>query len=168
MFHTNRPKLRIEFTPLDLIIEGLSISLLIYIWIHLFIVYGDLPNQIPSHFNSSGKPDAYSGKAFLLFLPLVATGLYVLMLVISKYPHLHNYMVNITEDNAAQQYRFSVTVLRIINFLCMLMFAYINYQILQGATTNEIDLGKGFLFTVIGGSIILPLGIFIYQKRINK
>ena len=167
MFHTNRPKLRIEFTPFDLIIECLSIGLLIYIWMHLFLAYSDLPSQVPSHFNGAGKPDAFSKKAFLFFLPVLTTGMYALLLVLSKYPHLHNYMVNITEDNARQQYRFSVTVLRVINFLCVLMFAYINYHILVGAASNESSLGTGFLFTVLGGSILLPVVIIIYQNKIK-
>jgi uncharacterized membrane protein len=168
MFHSDRPKLKIAFTPFDLLIEVLSLALLSYIWIHLFMVYGDLPETVPSHFNAEGKADSFSKKAFLFFIPLLTTGLYLLLFFLSKYPHLHNYTVNITEDNAAKQYRFSVTVLRIVNFLCVLMFAYINFQILLGAQTNQTHLGKGFIITVISASIVLPIAMLLYQKRLNK
>lgn len=168
MFHSNRPIHKVPFTPFDIIIECCSIGLLVYIWVHFAMVFGELPETVPSHFNSAGQPDSYSGKNFLFFLPILATGLYILMFVLTKYPHQHNYMVNITEENAPQQYRFSVTVLRVVNLLCTIMFAYINYQILLGAKTNETDLGMGFVITIIGASILLPIVILIYQKRMIK
>ena len=76
-------------------------------------------------------------------------------------------MVNITEENVLKQYRFSTRVLRVVNFLCALMFAYINYQIIIGAQNNSSQLGMGFLITVISLSIALPVFIFVYQKK-NK
>jgi len=77
-------------------------------------------------------------------------------------------MVNITEKNALKQYRFSTRILRVVNFLCTLLFAYISYRIILGAQNNASDLGEGFLFIVIGGSILLPIVILIYQQKLKK
>lgn len=167
MFTTNRPKIAVPLTPFDIIIECCSIALLIFIWAHLIMAYPNLPEVVPSHFNAAGEADGFSNKTFLFLLPSVITGIYILLLVLTRFPHLHNYMVNITEDNAPRQYRFGITVLRVVNFLCVLMFAYINYSILVGAQNSTSDLGNGFLFVVIGFSIVLPIGILIYQNRLK-
>ena len=149
MFTTNRPKISIPLTPFDIIIECCSIALLIFIWAHLIMAYPSLPEIVSSHFNAAGEADGFSNKTFLFLLPSVITGIYILLLVLTRFPHLHNYMVNITEDNVPRQYRFSITVLRVVNFLCVLMFAYINYSILVGAQNSASDLGNGFLFVVM-------------------
>jgi len=167
MIRTDRPKLKIPITPADILIECVSIGLIIYIWIHLFLVFGELPDRVPSHFNAAGEADGFSSKTFLFFLPALSTLMYIGLFWLTKFPHLHNYMVNITEENAFKQYRFGVTVLRIVNLLCVIMFAYINYHMLTGAGTSSADLGKGFLFVVIGVSILLPVVIIYYQNKIK-
>ena len=77
-------------------------------------------------------------------------------------------MVNITEENAFKQYQFSTRMLRIVNFLCVLLMAYISYKIIAGAKNESSSLGSGFLYVVIGGSLLLPIIIFVCQKRLNK
>lgn len=164
---TERPKLNVPIETIDIVIELASIALLLLMWGHLTVEYFDLPETIPSHFNAKGEPDNYSNKSFLWFLPLIATGIYIGLFILNRYPHLHNYMVNITEENALAQYRFSTRILRIVNFLCALMFAYINYQIIVGAKNNSSDLGMGFVIVVVGLSLALPIVILIYQQKMK-
>ncbi|MEN8886332.1 MAG: DUF1648 domain-containing protein [Winogradskyella sp.] len=163
-----RPKLKIPFKTVDICIEIASIMVLLLMWFHLILAFGNLPDTVPSHFNAAGQPDNYSGKGFLWFLPALGTLMYVGLFIINRYPHLHNYMVNITEENALIQYRFSTRVLRVVNFLCVLMFAYINYQIVIGAKNNTSSLGIGFLITIVVMSILLPVFIYLYQQKLKK
>ncbi|GGI57075.1 DUF1648 domain-containing protein [Winogradskyella haliclonae] len=163
----DRPKIKVPFETLDIVIELASIAILILMWCHVIIEYGNLPDSIPSHFNASGEPDGYSKKLFLWFLPSLATVMYLGMLALSRFPHLHNYTVNITKENALKQYRFSTRVLRIVNFLCTLLFAYISYKIIVGAQQNASSLGVGFPFIVVGACLLLVVVIIIYQKK-NK
>lgn len=165
---TERPKISVPFKTVDVVIELASIALLLLMWGHLIVEYFDLPDTIASHFNAKGEPDGYSNKIFLWALPAFATVMYVGLFILNRYPHLHNYMVNITEENALVQYRFSTRLLRIVNFLCCLLFAYINYKIIEGAKSHNTNLGLGFLITVITVSIILPVIALVYQKKLNK
>lgn len=167
MFYTNRPKIKVPFTTLDLCIELLSIALLVFMWAYLIMHFGELPDKVPSHYNAAGEADSYSGRGFVFFIPIIATGLYAFLLLLTRYPHLNNYMVNITEDNAYKQYRFSVYVLRVVNLLCVIMFLYINHHIIQGAINQHSELGKGFLITVFGMSIVIPIAIIFYQNRLK-
>ena len=77
-------------------------------------------------------------------------------------------MVNITKDNALKNYRFSTKIVRIVNTLSMTMFAYITYQIIESAKGKVLSMGSWFLPIVIGVSLILPIGIIIYFRKINR
>ncbi|MBO3116785.1 DUF1648 domain-containing protein [Winogradskyella sp. DF17] len=163
-----RPRISIPLTPPDIVVELASVAILILMLIHTIIEYPNLPDTIASHFNAKGEADGYSDKVFLWFIPCLSIGMYAGLFFLNKHPHLHNYMVNITEENALKQYSFSTKVLRVVNFLTVLMFGYINFKIIEGAQNGSSDLGMGFLITVIAGSIILPIFIVIYQRQLNK
>jgi len=165
---SERPKIKIPFQPIDVAIEAASIGFLLFMWLHLFLEFSSLPDSVPSHFNAKGEPDNYSHKSFLFFLPALSTVIYLSLFILNKYPHLHNYMVNITTKNAFKNYQFSSRVLRIVNFLCVLMFTYINYQIIVGAKENTSSLGMGFIITVLIASLLLPIILLIYQKKLNN
>lgn len=165
---SKRPRVKIPLENFDYIIELVSITLLVIMWTYTIIEYSNLPDTIPAHFNSKGVPDDYSGKIMVWLLPGLATVMYVGMLILTKYPHLHNYMVNITEENALKNYRFSIRVLRIVNFLCVVLFAYIVWKMIEGAKDNYSSLGTGFIVTVIGVSVVLPIVLIIYQRKLNK
>lgn len=164
----NRPKIKVPMTSFDYVIELISITLLVLMWYYVISQYFDLPDTIASHFNGKGEADGYGSKAMLWFLPGLSTVMYVGLLMLTKYPHLHNYMVNITEDNALKNYRFSVRVLRVVNFLCVLMFAYIVYKMIEGAKNNHSSLGIGFVSIVIAISVALPIVLIVWSKKINK
>ena len=165
---SERPKIKVPFESIDIAVELASITLLLLVWLYIIMEYPLLPKIIASHFNASGQPDGYGNKVFILFLPALSTAMYIGLFILNKYPHLHNYMVNITEANALKNYRFSTRVLRVVNFLTVLMFAYISYHIVVSAKGEVLSLGKFFLPLVIGISVLLPIGILIYQKKINK
>lgn len=77
-------------------------------------------------------------------------------------------MVNITEENAFKNYRLSTRVVRFTNLFLMLIFGIIVYSIVESAKGNNSDLARWILPLVIGISIILPIAILLYQKKINK
>ena len=164
----NRPKLKVSIEPFDYVIELMSITLLVLMWYYVIIEFAELPETIATHFNARGEADDYSSKMILWFLPVLSTVTYAGLLMFTRYPHLHNYMVNITEDNALKNYRFSIRVLRVVNFLCVLLFTYIVYKMIQGAKDNYASLGTAFIVIVIGISILLPIAIVVWNKRINK
>ena len=167
MFKTNRPKIKIELEPIDLAIEFLSITFLILMWVYFLTNYWDLPEIIPTHFNAKGEADSFGSKSNIWFLPILNTGIYILLLIICRRPHLHNYMVNITEENAKKQYKFSSRFLRIVNFFCVILLSYIVYIFLKGAKGDESNIGILFWVLVITISIVLPVFALIYQQK-NK
>jgi len=77
-------------------------------------------------------------------------------------------MVNITEENALKNYRFSTRVVRVVNFLCVLLLAYITYMIIESAFGKQYNLGTWFVPLLIGFSIVFPIVLIIYMRKLNK
>lgn len=166
--NTSRPKIKVPFEPIDIIIDLISVTLLILITAYTFLEYNNLPQTIPTHFNGEGIADGFGDKSSIWLLPIIGVVMYCGLFILNKYPHLHNYMVNITEENALKNYRFSTRIVRGVNFFIILLFAYIQYMIFAGAKGEHITLGSWFLPLVIGLSILLPAFLLIYQYKMNK
>ena len=165
---TGRPKIKVPLEGLDVIIDLLSVAVLILMIIYAIMSYSELPETIPSHFNAKGEVDGYSEKSMFWLLPTIGFVLFIGLYIINKYPHLHNYMINITEDNALKNYRLSTRIVRFTNLFIMLIFGFITFTIAQSAKGNTSNLDSWILPFIIGISIILPITILIYQKKINK
>lgn len=164
---TNRPKIDVPLEPLDIIVDLISVTLIILIIVYTAINYGDLSETIPTHFNASGEADGFGDKIYVWMLPVIGIVTFVLLFVLNKFPHIHNYMVNITEENALKNYRFSTRIVRFTNVFVAVLFACIQYMMVEQGKGNDAGFGSWFTFSIIGLSLILPLFILIYQQKIN-
>ncbi|MGI6345731.1 MAG: DUF1648 domain-containing protein [Limisphaerales bacterium] len=94
--------------------------------------WGDLPEKIPTHYNFSGQADAWGPKSALLYLPLTAVMVWILLSVISFFPSLWNYPVRVTSANVAGLYRCSLNLLLILKLELLVFFAYITWAVVEG------------------------------------
>ncbi|MCK0177996.1 DUF1648 domain-containing protein [Flavobacteriaceae bacterium S0862] len=163
-----RPRIKVPFETVDVIIEFISITLLILMWVYCIVNYMELPDTIATHFNGAGEPNGYGSRQTVWIIPIIATAMYIGLFILNKYPHTHNYMVNITEENALKNYKFSTRIVRVVNFLCVLLMTYITYMIVESAFGKQFNLGTWFVPVVISVSIILPIIIFVYMRKMNK
>lgn len=149
MTKEQRPRIVLEQTTLDRVQEGLALAGLLVLILLPLVYYGDLPETIPQHFNAKGDADGFGSKNFIWFLPALGTALYAMMTVINRSPHMFNYTVNITEANAADQYRLATRLVRWLKMFVMLLFVYITWGIINGAMTGKTGLSPWFLFVVL-------------------
>jgi uncharacterized membrane protein len=166
--NTNRPRKKVPFEPLDIIVECVSISLFVFLIIYTFLVYQQLPDTIPTHFSYKGEVDDFGSKSVLVLLPILGIVLYVGLFFLNKYPHIHNYMVNITEENALKNYRFSTRIVRYTNLFLAIVFTLIQYMMIVSAQGKTTSLGSWIVPTIIGVSFIIPIFLIIYQYKLNK
>jgi uncharacterized membrane protein len=166
--YNNRPKIKVPFQSVDYVMELACIAMLLITWAYTFVEYSTLPDIIPTHFNSAGIADDYGSKATIFIIPAIGSLVYLLLFVLSLYPHIHNYSVNITPDNALKNYRFSTRFLRTVNVLMCMLLAYITFTIVESATAGNSGIGTFFLLVVIGITILLPAGGLYYQSKINR
>lgn len=143
------PVLELTWTPLQVILgitglvgTGLMLGVLIAYW-------PQLPAEIPTHFDFSGTPDSWDSKQSLLYLAGVGVILYLVMIVLSRFPHLNNYLVAITESNAEKQYRMAVTLMLTLANVMIWMFTYIVWQTIRTALGYSEGLGEQFLYVIL-------------------
>ena len=166
--NTGRPKIKVPLEGLDIVLDIISATILILLIAYAIISYTELPDSIPSHFNAKGEVDGYSEKITIWLLPAIGVVLFFGLYTINRYPHLHNYMVNITEENALKNYRLSTRIVRFTNLFIMFIFGIITYSIVESAKGNNSNMDGWILPLIIGLSILFPIAILIYKKKINK
>ncbi len=168
MYH-GRPKIQIPLTQLDVVLEVIAVLLLLFIWIYPAMNYAQLPETIPTHFNAKGEADDWGNKLFIWLVPTITTFSYVLIVVLNRFPHMHNYMVNITKENAFKNYQLSTRILRIANLFVLIIMTLAITEMINKALGGSLNLiGIPFL---IGTLVIPAIGIIIafrYQKKINS
>ncbi|WP_340153720.1 DUF1648 domain-containing protein [uncultured Marivirga sp.] len=162
----NRPKIKLQKTTFEYLIEIANLAILVLTWLYIFLSYSELNSEIPVHFNASGEADRYGGKQSIFLLPLISTMLFIGLSVLNKYPHIFNYPTEITEENAKRQYRNASNLIRILNLIIGFVFAYIIYETINAKTGNSETLGKWFLPTFI---IIINIpALYFLTKAFKK
>ncbi|MDF2859368.1 MAG: hypothetical protein K0Q87_5219 [Neobacillus sp.] len=135
--------------------------------IFLIIVWGNLPEEVPGHYNALGEVDRWGSKWELLILPGMGAFIILLMQTIEHFPETHNYPQRFDESNAEQFYLHSRKMINQLKNICLIIFALILFE----SVAISIDWGEGFgiwFLPIVIISVGLPivLGI-IKQKKIK-
>ena len=169
MAHTStseRPRIQIPLQSLDYLFEILAaLGLLTLLGLSVFY-YGQLPEQIPSHFGPNGLPDSYSSKTSLWLLPILGSAIFGLMTYINRRPDWFNFPVKITPQNALVQYTMATRLIRVLKASVTILFAYLVWGI--------ISVSKGIQEGLESWILLLPLAIlffslfYIFKSVANK
>ena len=159
----NRPRIKIWLTIFDIVIEIVGIVAVLALWILMAATYSKLPDVIPTHYNAQGQADGFGGKSSILMLPVIATILYAGMTVLSRFPHIFNYPVKITESNASFQYRNMTRMIRCLKLGLVLVFGCIVFQTIRNATGTTEGLGIWFLPFILA-IIVIPVIYFTVKS----
>jgi len=162
-----RPKLKVELENLDKVYNAISIvGLLLLVGIPAYY-YGSLPDEIPVHFGADGEADGFGSKQSIWMMPGIGVLMFGGLWALSKVPHVYNYPVEITEENAAAQYQAGARLIRVLNALIMIVFAYITYKMTRSATGQFEDLPSYFTPLLIVTMTII-IGVYIFQSATSK
>ncbi len=139
-----QPELKPVLTAGDRMIETVATFFFIAIWGLVLLYYSKVPDVVPTHFDATGKPDAFGDKTTLWFLPILSTVLFAGMTIINNYPHIFNYPVKISPENALRQYTIATRLVRILKCVIMMLFFFILYFTIRTALQKAG--GTGFWF----------------------
>ena len=142
---TQHPKVTIEKTPFALFIEAFTFLVLVLLIVLPIMEYSSLPDRIPTHFNAQGNADGYSEKAMIWLLPGLAWVIIPIIFLLSKQPHLHNYPIKVTQENAKTLFTYSTQMSRILNLIIGVSFLYIVYRSIAIAKGEVQNLRNYFL-----------------------
>lgn len=170
-FNTNRPIIPLEKLKKSVFEQFLSIiSILLFIGsvIFLIVMWDKLPANVPAHFGITGEVTRHGSKWELVILLVVGAGLSMLMHKLEKYPHLHNYPIEITESNAEEAYRISNSMILYIKNLILILFALI----LINSVIIALGWGKGIGFVLIAlvfwGTILPVIFAMVKLMKLNS
>jgi uncharacterized membrane protein len=141
----SRPKLKIPLTVFEKASEIVNIVILLGTGIFLLLNYFNLPNRIPSHFGINGQPDGWGGKGSLIAIFIVNFIMYLFLTILGRFPHVYNYLCEITEENARFQYTNARTLMGLIKTELSIMFSYMLWVSILVALEKSKGLGIGYL-----------------------
>lgn len=163
----SRPRIQLTLSPLDKRLELTGKLFLGVLWGLTLYTILKLPATIPIHFNTSGKVDGYGDKLEILILPVVATLIYLGISELNKYPHIFNYMTEITEENARVQYTAVTKMFRFLKLTILIIFSFI--ILFTYLTTIGVANGLGFWFFPGAFALVLiPTIISLVQSAGKK
>lgn len=151
-----QPKIEVPGSAFEKLLNAIAVLSYIGMVVYLFVQYGDLPDQVPVHYNGAGEVDRWGGRGQLFLLPFIGAGLWIGMTVIEKYPHTYNY-VNLTEENAEVQYKNGRRMVNVLKNEILILFSFINIQNIRVATGTAEGLGAFFLpafLLIVFGSVL--------------
>jgi len=125
-----------------------------------------MPDTIPTHFNSLGKPDNYGGKSSIFLLPILATAIYAAITWLNKHPHIMNYPMKITAENALEMYAGATLMLRFLKLAILIVFTMIIMFTYLVSVELIKNIGSWFLPLVLS-IIFVPTIIFLIKSFKN-
>jgi len=157
------PKIEVTRSREDKILDIVGFLMLAGMLVYAMVNYGNLPDEIPTHFGFNGKPDNFSPKFNVFVVPIIGLLLYTVMYLLNHVPHLFNYPTDITIENAPQQYRAATKAIRILNVFLAAIFFYLTFAIIRTAKGLQEGLGSTFGVILIVGLI----GMLVYTSYMS-
>lgn len=124
----NRPKIDIPKTMSERIWDLIGYLVFLSSVIYLIYVWGDLPQEVPAHYNALGEVDRYGSKWELVILPGVSLFILGLMNLFERFPEWHNYPKRLNDKNAESFYLNSRKLVNQIKNISLIIFAYLLFQ----------------------------------------
>ncbi|MED0973500.1 DUF1648 domain-containing protein [Bacillus paramycoides] len=160
-----RPKIKIQKTKSEWIWDIIGYSSFLVSIIFLIIIWRNLPEQVPGHYNAAGVVDRWGTKWELLILPGIGVFILLFMQVLEKFPEVHNYPRRFNKSNAEQFYLNSRKVVNQLKNICLFIFILIQYESVSIALGWGSGFGKLFLpIVIIGAGIPIVIGIMRQRK----
>jgi len=160
-----RPKLKIPLSLEEKILILIGTLSIIAMLLYLCIMWGEIPDIIPTHFGLSGDPDRFGNKNSLFALPIIAIIMHILFVVLSKMSYYFNYPVSVTEESAEALYKIGKQLILLLDMEIALMFLILMWENIQAAIGSISGLGV----EIVGISMFIIFGTVIYETiRMNK
>lgn len=162
-----RPRLKIKLTPLDQLLELMGWFSLLAIWITIAIFFPELPQIIPIHFDAIGQVDGTGDKSSLFWLAGISSILFIGLSILNRFPHIFNYLTEITDENALRQYTMATRMLRILKLVLALLFLVISVMTIKIASGHISKLSVWFLpITLL--FVFTPIIIYLFKSIVIK
>lgn len=134
------PKIRIQLRLFDYVLEILAIFGLLALLGLATYYYKLLPTHASSDYGFKNQLLGLGSRNALWMLAALGLALFIFMTLVNRRPEKFNYLVEITPENASNQYTLVIRVIRMLKVFVMLLFAFLiwrNIGILLGKNQGQ-------------------------------
>lgn len=142
MYQKSKPVVELERNNIDNTLSIIGWVMLVVLWVIPLAYWTELPEILPVHFNFNGTPDSFGGRTSIWFLPVLASILVSVFSFLNKVPHMFNYPVQITMQNASRLYALGIRMINLIKLLIVFWLSYINFQTIRIGLGYSQELGS--------------------------
>ena len=157
--YKERPRIPIQSTSTDKRLDWISYFLLFFLIAYPIYFYSSLPETIPAHMNTEGQVDRYGSKDTIWIMPAVGLFLFIMMSILLRFPHIYNYPVKITQQNAGRVYKSGVRFLRIVRLWVVIVLIIVDISFVRLAKGTNMN-SDNWLLPVI---LLLALGLLVFS-----
>lgn len=144
-----------------LIMNIIGVLALLGSTLFVIIMWSQIPDQIPTHYNFAGEADGYGGKGSLIFMMVLAWFVFILITVLMRFPNTWNMPVKVTADNKARLYSITRAMLEVVKMLTSLLFAV---MLINAAIATPMP--RFILIALIAAMLLsIIMGIFLMFKN---
>ena len=144
-----------------LIMNIIGVLALLGFTLFVIIMWSQIPDQIPTHYNFAGEADGYGGKGSLIFMMVLAWFVFILITVLMRFPNTWNMPVKVTADNKARLYSITRAMLEVVKMLTSLLFAV---MLINAAIATPMP--RFILIALIAAMLLsIIMGIFMMYKN---
>src|SRR5699024_12120634 len=84
----------------------------------MIILWRELREKVPAHFNGAGEVDRWGSRFELWILPLVGLFTLLFLQIFERHPEMHNHPKRMNESNRAQFYLISRRLINQVKNIC--------------------------------------------------
>jgi uncharacterized membrane protein len=139
----------------DYLFEAVAAVALLATCIVPAVLFRSLPDSIPTHYGINGEADSWGSKTSIFVLPAISTILFIGLSILNRFPHVFNYQVKVTEENAIRLYTKGTRIIRIVKAGVVFLFFGIEWFICH--STDNSHLPVWFLPAVLPIPVLLPI-----------
>ena len=155
-------------TPFEWMVEGLAWVGVIGPFLLVAQHWDALPDQMPSHFDSGGRPDALRPKGIVLLLPFVSLVICSILSVLSLVPQAFDYPWEVERDREPDQLQIGREMVGVMKMIISWSVVWITWRTIQVGLGQQTGLGGVFvpvLLLALGGVVAVYMARFY---RISK
>ncbi|MDD3223649.1 MAG: DUF1648 domain-containing protein [Clostridium sp.] len=152
--------MKLKYSRFQIIIELFTVILLLSIWFYLIVFWPNIPNRIPTHYNSAGIIDNFGSKNEIFIGPIISTALYIILTLQFFYPSNGKLSIMATEEDRKVAHANIKSMMILTKMEVIIVLTYIFY-----CTIKIRSLGIWFMPL----TLIVFLGtIFYFRFKINN
>jgi hypothetical protein len=115
------------------------------------------------HYDFFGEVDKWGSKGIIFSHPIIGAVLWISLTILEKFPHVYNYIINLTEENIEQQYKNGRIMVNVVKNEILIYISYSIWKDVKIAYGHDIAFGTWDLLLsliILFGSI----GFFIVRS----